>query len=357
MLQKYIKNIQKIMFKSIIGLALLSPLALGGPSPNFELFRPQDNTDCESGKGKWTASTASQLTTTTSALMGIRSCVFDGAATNDFAETALVTIPIFMRSQTCVVSYVYSGGDANQNISARDGSGVLVGSAKTLAVQASPIQDSFSVTCPSSGSLKVRITSTANSAAITIDEIKVSVINTQLAVSSVAITGTGEIIGATSCSWELASQTTIANFPDDDQCPALSSATGSMGQLAGSGTDNRPGFRISSLPAGTYLFIIDGPMGCVGGDGDDICTFQLFDGTTVIAETTVIGATMGTGPAHLMGVFTESTGRSNVDFVMRGMVGDSGAGETPVIRLNDDAGTTPDQDADAKLKFKVIRIK
>lgn len=265
----------KTKLSIIIGVLAVTFAAFAGISPNYELFQPKHNTDCESGKGKWTASTPSHLGHTTSALMGSGSCTFQATGGAETFDTALVAIPEAMRSQPCVVSYLYKlPTTSNLVLQMHDGTS-LVGSSHALAVTASVIQDFFTLTCPASGSLKLRGTSSGASGLLTIDEVKVSVVNQSLISGTSSLVGEATWAATANCSWENQTTGAMNLFAADADCPDPTVTGG----VSAPGT-KIPAAVITAVNA-DYRVCFQGPLMVdkETGAGNEYCQWQVTDGT------------------------------------------------------------------------------
>lgn len=119
----------------------------------------------------WTATGLSFTAATSGSnlLFGKQSAVVDSSTTGQTLDSDLYTVPIGLRAAACEAKIFYLGGDNTYTLQVIDGSSAVVASQPfpTSHTTVSPFSLTFQ--CPSSGSIKLRIASTANGAAMAID--------------------------------------------------------------------------------------------------------------------------------------------------------------------------------------------
>lgn len=156
-----------------------------------------------------------------------------------------------------------------------------------------------------------------------------------------SIYGTGEYTRANNCNWTTTS-VTYASFAADTDCNTLSVTESLLAP-----TTKIPAFRVSAMPAGTYLILAQGPFGCVAGGVGGTCGFEMTDGSAIsppmsAAYTATTNGLIGS----LQWVYvtgTAFTGTIEIKAV-------NGAGDTAGIDLRNSV-TVP------SLYFSVTRVK
>lgn len=109
--------------------------------------------------------------------LGARSASWDAAAASDTLTSRQITIPSGLQGRACFASFLYKGGDTNIDVEVIDGA-IAVQATSTLAVQTAWTLEQLSFTCPTSGTLAIRLISTADAAIIYVDQFFVGVKDT-----------------------------------------------------------------------------------------------------------------------------------------------------------------------------------
>lgn len=123
----------------------------------------------------WTSSggTYAAITSGINLLYQTTSASFQATATTQYFESTAVVIPQILYGQSCMVKTIYKGGDANLYLTVLDGSSVeLIPTTTRATLNAETGIKTAKVyfTCPTSGSMKLRVASTAASAVAFFDE-------------------------------------------------------------------------------------------------------------------------------------------------------------------------------------------
>jgi len=134
-----------------------------------------ENPGFESGIGSYTASSSStaNIVTGTSALFGNSSLSFDATTTGQYIDTPLMTIPAGMQGTNCLARMSYKGGDNLLEFQIVDNSATILASRKLMASAVKKMMP-LKFTCPSTGSVKLRLISSGNAAVVTYDELSLS---------------------------------------------------------------------------------------------------------------------------------------------------------------------------------------
>jgi len=128
------------------------------------------NPGFENGKAKWTNSDGTfALDSSSNIGTGLQSGSFDASATTQTLTSSTVSIPKALYGQSCLARIKYKGGDANLAFKVMDGSSNVLAS-ETLSASTIFRPVGLSFVCPTTGSLKLQISSTANAAIIYLDD-------------------------------------------------------------------------------------------------------------------------------------------------------------------------------------------
>lgn len=132
------------------------------------------NAGFENSKAYWTNSGGTFTVQTGTVLQGAQSAAFTASAGTQYIESAAATIPVGLRGQQCMARINYSGGSGNLLLTVVDGSNAQVVSlaeSKPLNADSGSKIATMYFTCPTSGSLKLRVASTASSAIAYVDNV------------------------------------------------------------------------------------------------------------------------------------------------------------------------------------------
>lgn len=242
----------------------------GGAGVNILL---DSNPDFEDGSppSDWTSSGGTFVVESTNPGFGLQSGKWDPSATSQTLSSALIAIPDGLLSGPCMaqISYEWSAGSAGDlKLQAYDGTNVLA--EKDLIVSSTwVVDDSLAFSCPSSGSVRLRLISTADAAEILVDKAHLgsNLASTQIGVAE--FVGKINWAGVTNCVWSTASGS-FANFGVDADCNAPT-VTGNVSAPA----TQIPAVKLANMPAGSYKFIASGTMTRATGT----CQWRFSDGT------------------------------------------------------------------------------
>lgn len=185
-------------------------------------------------------------------LIGKGSATFQAGVSGNFLASTLVTVPNGIAGQSCAASMLYKGGDANLTFEVVDGSSNVLASV-VLAATSTPMTLPLTFICPSSGSLRLKLISTAASALVAIDQMSLGN-NALINISQAKFVGSVDYAGILNCTWSVSVGGVYAgtSFPADTDCNTAV-ATGSL--LPPS--TKIPGFR-AALQPGHYLIYVTG---------------------------------------------------------------------------------------------------
>lgn len=245
------------------------------------------NPGFENGKAKWVNSGGTfALDSSSNIGTGLQSGSFDASATTQTLTSSTVTIPKALYGQSCLARIKYKGGDSNLAFKVLDGSNNVLA---TQTINANSIYRPLGLAfiCPTSGSLKIQIASTANAAIIYLDDAYIGE-NFQIAEA--------QVLG----DWK--QYTLTVGATTTAPTPGTTTWNKAFWRRVGDSMEIR--YRIAGDPtaggvegSGTYLFPI--PSG------------HTIDTVKVEASTTQIGQTVGTSMSH-SGSFALGEGRDGV---------------------------------------------
>lgn len=275
----------------------------GGGAAGVNLLVDSDFDFEASGTTQWTTPSGGTFTKTTSApAFGTRAGSFDASAGSQVVQSAFIAIPDGLKNQAGLASCFFQTSATDYKLQVYDGTDVRA--EMTIAASTDYSKQSMIYTHPGSGSLRLRVISASNAAAVKIDNCDMGGATT-LPHSQASLVATMYFPTTASCSWSR-SGTSLAAFSTVAACPGPSVEYSSgIGTPLTTDTD-LPKVTINSLPAGTYLVTATGAAYQTGGGGNN--TLALSDGTTT-SESRGVGATeSGTDSSQftVQGVFTYS---------------------------------------------------
>lgn len=230
-----------------------------------------NNPDFESGIGTgWTASGGAfaAATSTPDLLYGSGSATWNPTTTGQTLRSDAYTVLDGLKSRNCLVRISYKGGDANYTLRAVDGSNTAIaGSSVVLSASTDTSTSYASFTCPSSGSMKLELASTADAASIAIDRMYLGEMDLLQQLTQAKYIGSLKYAKTTNCLWSVTQTTFAADYSADTDCPTPT-VTGSV---TAPGT-KVPGFEVT-LDPGKYFIIASGPY---QSSSSNTATFALF---------------------------------------------------------------------------------
>lgn len=234
----------------------------------------------ENGKAKWSVSggTFTLVTSGSNLGFGKGSASFDASAANQFVESALVQIPNAIAGNNCEASIKYKGGDNNLIMQIIDNSSNIVAS-QQLYASTNYTTAYTTFICPTSGSLKLRIASTADAAVVYLDDAYIGENTKAFNYSTAQIVGTLKYPPAANCVW----QTTLGSFADfsqDTDC-----ATPIVTGKAIAPSTKVPHVLFNNLQKGSYKVIYRTRyLHNVSSDPNSSCRYRILKNSDVIAE-------------------------------------------------------------------------
>lgn len=234
------------------------------------------NGDFEAGVTGWTNSGGTFVASSTTPITGAQSGVFTASATAQFVETSLITKQLDAGGRSCSATFDYNWVGTVGQLQARvlDSTNAVIAGPVDLAVTTSgqtlpaqlPLFD-----CDAASQFKVRITSTAASAAIKIDNAFIGYGKNSLQVSQADLIAAAQTSPTTT-----AAQTTSATYVDmtynSTRIDVLQGrATAAVGNLAG--------VTIANLSSGKYEVTANFSFQITSQTTTTNCLAQIHDGT------------------------------------------------------------------------------
>ena len=263
----------QLKFQEVGGTAKRMGSGGGGGGVNLLV---EENFNFEDGDTKWTESGTSAFTIETSApLFGANSGKWDPGAASENLDSTLVAVPVGLQGNQCLVRMFYlwdSGTTGEIKLQAHDGTNVLAD--LELEQTTGSVREAFAVfTCPSSGSVRARLTSTADAALVTFDEVHVGSNIREVQVASAELVVHAKYVD-TSCQPSLTSASFI-DYSTDADCDSIQVLKSSVA-VDTADTDSLN--LVATLPPGRYKVTASFVAQTSAGAGTFL-THRLTDGT------------------------------------------------------------------------------
>lgn len=273
----------------------------GGTGFNAITLNPEFEQAVSAG---WTntGGTFVQVTSGSNLLFGRGSATFDASATSQFFESNAYTVPEGLKARPCLVRAFYLGGDANLKLQALDGSANVLGEVTLGTVtQATPIAAPF--TCPSSGTIKLRVTSTADAAIASFDRMHLGENDQLFQFSQASYIGKANYANTAACVWSR-TNTALGAFTADADCPVLTVADNPGPGTIQAVDADLPQLTINNLPPGVYHISVNVT---VQAGAATTGTIAMSDGTTTTGQVTTALTNGDDYPLDIHGSFTYTT--------------------------------------------------
>lgn len=204
----------------------------------------------ENGKANWSVSggTFTLVTSGSNLALGKASAAWTPSGSGQNFDSVDVVIPNALKNQNCEINFLYSGGDASFKAQVLSSSNVLTEVPLTIATSYKEVALPF--ICPSSGSIKIRITTTAvTTTTIYLDEFY---FGKNFRIGSAQNASLYGMVKITGCSgW---STNTNGSFPQNTSC--IYSAIGNA-QIP---STKIPKATFTNLSYGVYYIAITGAL-------------------------------------------------------------------------------------------------
>lgn len=286
------------------------PVGSGGSSSGVNIL---SNSDFEQGVSVgWTNSGGTLTVESSVPLYGTKSALFNAAANGNTFTSSDYVVPEGLENRACSLNFYYkweSGTLTHLNYVVELDDGTDLTTATDLVpTTGSALQATAAFICPASDSIKLKITATADAAAITLDRMHLgSSVNEILVSDPVEIVAHAHFNSTASCSWTNAG-TALDAFGTDADCPAITLDISSPIATVDATDTDLPQIKFSALPAGIYE--VKATFTGDQGTGDNTPVWALSDGTSTrgMVQTTFDITNSNSQPVALSAVFSHSGG-------------------------------------------------
>lgn len=242
------------------------------------------------------------------------SVAFTPSAGSQFFESQAVVIPPVLYGQKCMVKIAYTGADANVYLTPMDGTGTeLVPTSARAVANASGGTKALKVyfDCPASGSMKMRVQSTASGAIGYYDEAVMGQADS-VQTKTPSMLGSSRWAPATNCVWTTsggsavgpASSFTTLALDNDCSNPVLKGNAISVGSKV-------PAIRFATAQPGIYKVTINGRV----QETSNSSVWAIWDGASVGSSRQATNFSYPqTSSAVMTSIFEYSTVQSNLTF-------------------------------------------
>ena len=305
----------KMQFSNDLGGSFKDIGAGGGGAGGFNMLTVDDNPGFEDGSppDAWTSSGGTFVSESGVPLFQLSSGKWDPSANGQNLDSNLKAVPIGLEGRTCLVLIEYlwdSGVTGEIKLQVLDSGDNVDGRELDLKPTTGIVRPAFfTFTCESSESHRLRLTSTADAAEITIDQAFLGENTKATQVGATTLFLDAVWPAAANCIWTVTS-TSMGSFPIDNDCPSPT--------IIGNGTapsTSLPRIDIPSLPKGKYLITYSARFN--PDSGSCSFTFQLGGVNTHIMQRLVTDNETLTWagsvdiPADLTGTFAEFQAERN----------------------------------------------
>jgi hypothetical protein len=278
-------------------LYILVGILLGSPAFAQSEVNLLKNPGFESRTSQWSKTGSSTFSIESSApLSGTYSANWDASATGEFFRSSTYTIPAGLKGVTCVIQMKYlwdTGTSGHILMNVDDGTSNVAQLSLDPTSSATPRTAQVSFTCPTSGTLRFELESTANATQITVDDMFVGTGKSTLQIAQSQLLGAVNYNNAANCEVSTTSGT-VAEVADDADC----NSRAVIGNA--SFVNNQFKMRFANgIPAGRYELTTMVPAYVTGAS--TACEFY-------IRSTSGVGSNM---PAHYAVLDTAGNAQSN----------------------------------------------
>lgn len=301
----------------LIGI-LFSVMAMGQQIPVTTSQQQQlqnliVNAGFENGKAGWVSSGGTFTVQTGTILMGAQSAAFTASSTSQYFQSSAYAVPVGLQGQDCVASISYTGGSSNLKLTIVDSSDAQVvplANSTTLSATSSAKYAKLYFSCPS-GSVKIRVVSSASSAIAYFDDMYVGK-SDSVPVSQATIIASARWAPASSCEYTGNGSTVLSFWTEFTTGASCNNPTVSgFAEVPGTKV---PRLKVSNLPPGKYMLVFNGIKMAQSGAGTGV--FALTDGLSVGSarhdNNGTANATIYSN--HMTAKFEYSTSQSSLEF-------------------------------------------
>lgn len=292
----------KMQFSNDSGASVKEIGSGGGAASGVNLL---ENADFETGSppDNWTASGGTFISETGAPGFDLQSGSWDASAGAENLDSDLQGVPLGLEDRSCnaTIQYKYtSGAGGDYKLQVLGNTAGLIAE-KDLNLTTDWAKDALQFTCPSSDSIRIRITSTTNGGIILVDNATLGKTDF-VDINQATLVGSAKYVATTSCVWSRTS-TSQGAFTTQAACPALT-VESNIGPGVIQAVDNDlPQMTVNSLPAGTYVVEVAGQN---SSTASAFTTMSMFDGVTRSGQVGVHNDSVS-GFYKVTGVFTYAT--------------------------------------------------
>lgn len=229
------------------------------------------NGDFESRLSRWSKTGSSTLAVESATpLADDYSANWDASATGEFLRSNTYTIPAGLKGISCSLEMQYiwdTGTSGHLLLNVDDGTNNIAQLTVSPTTSAVSKKAMLNFECPTSGSLRYELESTADADSIRVDSVKLGKAGNSVSISQAVFAGESYFAGTTACAGWTRTSTTLGAFSTDADCPGPTIVRSKLGTWLTTDA-NLPRQTISDLPPGLYK-----------------ATFQAFGLTTATANT------------------------------------------------------------------------
>ncbi len=241
-----------------------------------------ENFDFEDGSppSNWTASGGAFTSEVGSPLFGAQSGNWDASAASQNLDSTSVLVPIGLREADCLARVFYkydTGANGDYKLQMLDGSANVLAEVDLEVTQLAGSREAFVVaSCPASGNMQLRLTSTTDPGALVVDEAHLGSNIKGVQQGSAEFYGSALWVGTTDCVWSRTSNATYATYTVDANCTFPTG--GSLRGKASAPSTKIPAIQLDNAPAGEYYVVFGGDI--TSQTASQVCSFRLTDGVT-----------------------------------------------------------------------------
>lgn len=206
-------------------------------------------------------------------LAGLKSVTFDASAGAQYFESNVIAIPEYLKGRNCLARIHYKGADANLKFQVLDGSNVAIAPENIFSEQTNVMPMLQSFICPTSGSMKWRVLSTASAAPLSMDQVHIGENDMLVQLSQAVHVGTLKYAAAANCQWAKTSNFGVFSDLDVDTDCATPTVSGSLTAPA----TKIAGFKMDVTSGSIYRITLKG--GFTNGNGSNLTAWRMSDGT------------------------------------------------------------------------------
>lgn len=225
----------------------------------------------------WTNSGGTYAVVTSGAnlLFQTKSVTLNASATGQYVESTAYTVPVGLQGTNCVARIHYLGGDTNLKMDVIDNGAVVISTTTFSGASTTTTSLSANFICPTSGTIKLRVESTADAAIVALDRMYLGGADNLSQISQASFYGGVIWPATTNCGWTRTAQDSFADFSADTDC-----TTPVGNNLLGNGAapaTKIPAVTFNNMPAGDYYITAIGEFFVNASNTQ--CAFRFSDGT------------------------------------------------------------------------------